>query len=212
MRRDLDDVTKINLAGIKPLHEVSSTLGDGKDYAEKEHELDLPLEEEGAYLVVCRADDLHATGLVLVTPLTLEVQQEQASGRVRATVKNNESGRYLKDVHVKVIGSRTPEIVSGETDLRGVFVADNLVGHATVIAQADGGRYAFFRGETELGPAPQQMPQQSAQPQAESAPAEEGELLKQLQYGNTMIIEEQRQNLQNLYDQQDKGVKAKSAY
>ncbi|MDA7977875.1 MAG: tetratricopeptide repeat protein [Pirellulales bacterium] len=212
LRRDLDDVTKINLAGIKPLHESTSTLGDGKDYADKEHELDLPLDEEGAYLVVCRADDLHATGLVLVTPLTLEVQEEQLSGRVRATVKDNDSGRYLKDVHVKVIGSRTPEIVSGETDLRGVFVADNLAGQATVIAQADSGRYAFFRGETELGPPMVQTGGQVLQQQGQASEEADVKLLEQLKGGNGIIIEQQRQNLENLYNNTDKGVKAKSAY
>ena len=44
--------------------------------------------EEGAYLVVCRGDDLHASGLVLVTPLAVEVQEDAASGRVRTTVKD----------------------------------------------------------------------------------------------------------------------------
>ncbi len=214
LRRDLDDVTKINLAGIKPLYETNNTLGDGKDYEEKEHELELPLEEEGAYLVVCRADDMHTTGLVLVTQLALEVQQEVSSGRVRATVKDTESGKYLKDIHVKVIGSRTPEIVSGETDLRGVFVADNLAGHATVIAQADSGRYAFFRGELELGPPRQQAESAPAQQQGQAGrgQSDDVKLLEQLKGSNSMIIEEQRQNLQNLYDKQQGGVKAKSAY
>ena len=40
---------------------------------------------------------------------------------------------------------------SGETDLRGVFVADGLRGKATVIAKAGEARYAFHRGERWLG-------------------------------------------------------------
>ena len=67
-----------------------STLGDGKDYRDRTHKLPLPLKEEGAYLVVCRGDDLHASGLVLVTPLAVEVQEDAASGRVRTTVKDRD--------------------------------------------------------------------------------------------------------------------------
>ena len=64
-------------------------LGDGKDYRDRERPLTLPLKEEGAYLVVCRGDDLHASGLVLVTPLAVEVQEEAAAaacGRRSRTV------------------------------------------------------------------------------------------------------------------------------
>ncbi len=55
-------------------------------------------------------------------------------------------------MHVKVIGSANDDFVSGETDLRGVFVADGIRGNSTVIARADGGRYAFRRGSSYLGP------------------------------------------------------------
>ena len=79
---------EINLAGIRPLHEATVKLGDGKDYRDRTHKLPLPLKEEGAYLVVCRGDDLHASGLVLVTPLAVEIQEDAVSGRVRTTVKD----------------------------------------------------------------------------------------------------------------------------
>ena len=125
-------------------------LGDGKDYRDRTHKLPLPLKEEGAYLVVCRGDDLHASGLVLVSPLEVEVQEEAVSGRVRTTVKDAVKGQYLRDVHVKVIGSRNDDFVSGATDLRGVFVADGIKGNSTVIAQVEPSRYAFFRGQTNL--------------------------------------------------------------
>ena len=58
--------------------------------------------------------------------------------------------KYLRDVDVKVIGSGNEDFVSGQTDLRGVFVADGIRGGATVIAQAGPGRYAFYRAKETL--------------------------------------------------------------
>ena len=51
---------------------------------------------------------------------------------------------------------------SGQTDLRGLFIADNVRGKATIIARAGESRYAFFRGETWLG-APPNAPATSSQ-------------------------------------------------
>ena len=76
LKRNLGGIAQINLAGIRPHHEATVALGDGKDYRDRTRKLPLPLKEEGAYLVVCRGDDLHASGLVLVTPLAVEVQAD----------------------------------------------------------------------------------------------------------------------------------------
>ncbi|HQU41752.1 MAG TPA: tetratricopeptide repeat protein, partial [Pirellulales bacterium] len=154
LKRNLSHITDINLAGIRPYHEAAIELGDGKDYRDRTRKLPLPLKDEGAYLVVCRGDDLHASGLVLVTPLKVEVQEEPSSGAVRTTVKDVTKDRYINEVHIKVIGSRNAEFISGETDLRGVFVADGVQGTATVIAEEGENRYAFFRGHAELGTPP----------------------------------------------------------
>ena len=81
--KNLSKITQINLSGITPTLEKTLTLGLGKDYEDKDNTINLPLRDEGAYLVVCRGDDLFASGLVLITPLTLEVQEDTASGRVR---------------------------------------------------------------------------------------------------------------------------------
>ena len=150
MQRNLDRITAINLAGIKPYHEQTVKLGDGKDYRDRTHQLNLPLKEEGAYLVVCRGDNLYTSGLVLVSPLTLAVQEDETSGRVRVTVKDTTEDSFLDDVDVKVIGAGNSSFKSGETDLRGLFVADDVKGNSTVIAMADNDRYAFFRGEKAL--------------------------------------------------------------
>ncbi len=223
LKRNLGGITEINLSGIRPLIEQELKLGDGKDYRDRTQKLSLPLKEEGAYLVVCRGGDLYASGLVLVSPLKVDVQEEVPSGRVRVTVKNVAKDSYVSDVHVKAIGSRNSDFVSGQTDLRGVFVGDNLTGTSTVIAQADGGRYAFFRGTQELGPPPQHVPPAANAP-AQTAPAgteksagaEQGKptelLLEQLQRSNGDIQMRNNTILDNNYKQLNKGVKAKEAF
>ena len=72
----------VNLAGIHPSHETTVKLGDGQDYRDRKRKLSLPLAKEGAYLVVCRGEDRYATGLVLVTPLVLEVTENLEAGQV----------------------------------------------------------------------------------------------------------------------------------
>jgi hypothetical protein len=217
LKRNLAGITGINLAGIRPYHEAAIELGDGKDYRDRERKLALPLKDEGAYLLVCRGDDLHASGLVLVTPLVVEVQEDAPSGQVRATVKDATNDGYVSDVHVKVIGTRNPDFVSGETDLRGVFVAETIQGASTVIAEAGSGRYAFYRGTLELGPppAPAAQPQKAEIPQApvDNKPnSNVQQLLDNLNKSNEGIQRMQSDNLKNLYQKNKQGVKASDAY
>ena len=110
--------------------------------------------KKGAYLVICRGDELFASGLVLLTPVRLDVQEDPPAGRVRVNVVNALNRERVKHVHVKVIGSANDEFVSGETDLRGVFVADSIRGVTTVIARDSANRYAFYRGRRPLGTPP----------------------------------------------------------
>ncbi len=216
LKRNLSGITGINLAGIRPYHEELIELGDGKDYRDRTRKLPLPLKDEGAYLVVCRGDDLHASGLVLVTPLEVEVQEEASSGEVRATVKNMVDDGYVPEVQVKVIGTRNGEFVSGETDLRGVFVAQSIQGTATVIAEGENNRYAFFRGQTELGPPAARANQPAGAapaPAAAEKPASDAEqLLEGLQQSNSVIQQQQGENRRGIYRQERKGVKAKEAF
>ena len=214
LRQNLEAITQINLSGIRPLHEETIELGDGKDYCDRERELKLPLDEEGAYLIVCRGDNLHTSGFVLISPLKLEVQQDPASGQVRTTLKNTLDDKYVSNVHVKVIGTRDSDFKAGETDLRGVFSAEPISGRATVIAQSTDHRYAFYRGETELLPQPAANSQPPA-PQS-STPAQQGSqndyLLQELNTGNTFIQQQQIDNLRdNYYNNRARGVKAKAA-
>jgi len=210
LRRDLSDITNINLSGIRPYHQATIELGDGKDYRDRTTQLKLPLKDEGAYLVVCRAENQYASGMVVVSPLKLEIQEQAESGRVRATVRNVASEKYVANADVKVIGTRNDDFVSGKTDLRGIFVADGIQGRSMVIAQAADGGYAFFRGETELGPPPSPpvaapKEDKSAQP-AEAAAAAvpeasgKAQLLEGLQERNNVIQAEKVQQLKGVYD------------
>ena len=165
--KNLSGITKVQLSGIKPEAELQLNLGDGRDYVDKETIVELPLKDEAAYLVICRGDDLFTSAVVLITPLKIKVQEDTVSGRVRANVIDTVQNQYVPEVHVKAIGSADTAFKSGQTDLRGIFVADGLRGSATVIARVGESRYAFYRGQVWLGAAPDE----SARPETPEDPA-----------------------------------------
>ena len=153
-RRNLDGIAGIDLAGITPLHESTVKLGEGSDFADRVRTLELPLPREGAYLVMARGENLYASGIALVTPLELEVVEEADSGRVRVVVRDATTRDLVPKVQVKVIGSNNPSFFSGQTDLRGVYVAEGINGQVTAVARKDAGQYAFYRGTSRVGAAP----------------------------------------------------------
>jgi alpha-2-macroglobulin len=152
--RNLDQIANIDLAGITPLHETTIKLGSGEDFADKKNSISLPLEKEGAYLVMIRGHNLYASGIVLVTPLELEVLEESDSGRVRVTVRDAHTKDFVPKVQVKVIGSDNQAFLSGETDLRGVFVAEGVRGQVAAVARKGTSQYAFYRGTSYVGAPP----------------------------------------------------------
>lgn len=144
LEKSLNDIRGVELHGINPFATLQVTLGDGRDYRTKEKKIELALDKAGAYLVVARGSDLLATGMVLKSDLKIEAQESLDVGRARVNVKRGEA--FLTGAHVKVVGSGGDQAFkSGDTDLRGIFVADNLVGMATVIVKKDD-EYAFYRG------------------------------------------------------------------
>lgn len=149
--KNLSSITSVNLAGIEPTLSKSVELGDGWDLRPRETAIDLGLEEPGAYLVICRGDELFTSGLILVSDLELEVYEDVQGGRLRIQALDRGDGAYLRDVDVRVVGSRDGRFESGTTDPRGLFVADGILGEATVIAQIDRKHYAFHRGSQVLG-------------------------------------------------------------
>lgn len=148
--------------------------------------------------------------MVLITPLKIEAQEDTVSGRVRANVLDTAKGGYRPEVHVKAIGSADNEFRSGETDLRGLFIADNLRGKATVIAREGASRYAFFRGTTWLGK-PENAPAGPQQPE----PA----MKQDVDYNSNLF--QQNGDIQKLNNDNwnskrrqapNKGIQIKSAY
>jgi tetratricopeptide (TPR) repeat protein len=208
--KDLNEVTSVQLAGIEPEFSKTMYLGDGKDYVDKEKEVDLSLEDEGAYLVICRGDDLFSSGLVLITPLDMEVQEDVVSGRVRVNVRDVIQDTYREGVHIKAVGSAEDTFRSGETDLRGLFIADGIRGKGTVIARDGKNRYAFYRGEQWLGaPEEERQMEQRLAPVQEKYEADYRANIKisnqAIQAANVMQFDQMRRSLQ-------KGVQVQEAY
>jgi len=170
-RRTLDGIAGVDLAGISPLFESKVKLGDGADYDDRTRSIDLPLAKEGAYLVMVRGGDRYASGVVLVSPLELEVLEEADAGRVRVTVRDARTKEPAAKVQVKVIGTDTGAFLSGQTDLRGVFVAEGVRGKVTAVARRGTSEYAFHRGTAYVGAQGQQGQPKDGQGQAANAPA-----------------------------------------
>jgi hypothetical protein len=162
-RRNLNDIAGIDLAGITPMVDKAVALGSGADFEDKKRRIDLPITKEGAYLVMIRGENLHTSGIVLVSPLEMEVLEEPAQvkiapnsvttfgGRVRVTIRDARTRELVPKVQVKAIGTANGQFNSGETDLRGVYTADGLRGVVTVVARKEGEQYAFYRGTRSLG-------------------------------------------------------------
>ena len=214
--KNLADIARIDLAGIDPAAEVIVPLGDGTDFADKSRTVKLDLKEEGAFLVICRGDDLFTSGLVLVTPLKLEIQ-EDAAGSVRVNVRDTTAKEgYVPEVLVKVVGTNNEVFMSGHTDLRGIFEADGIVGTATVLARSGDRQFAFYRGTTTLGSPP--VPDAAQQPQKQAAPATKGKMqLEQSDYldnvnrSNELIQDKNWGDWDKLRRGNNKGVEVQQA-
>jgi len=209
--KNLANITAVNLSGITPVAEVALQLGDGKDYVEKEAVVGLPIKDEAAYLVICRGDDLFASGVVLITPLKIEVQEDVASGRVRANVLDSVKSQYVPEVHVKAIGSNDNQFKSGQTDLRGIFIADGLRGNATVIARVGDSRYAFYRGTQWLGATPSATSGKMLKPQPNASPEQQVDYLGNINDDNSKVQYKSLQAFEKNRRSTNKGVQVQQA-
>jgi len=212
-RRNLDGIAGIDLAGITPLHEATLKLGDALTYADATKALDLPIAtKEGAYLIMVRGGDLYASGIVLVSPIELEVTEESAAGRVRVVVRDAASQNFVPKVQVKVIGSNNPAFTDGRTDLRGVAVAEGINGQVTAVARNGAGQYAFYRGTDSIGQNNQRGDRQRLNGQPVDAAKGGTETLDQ----NLRNLNSQNQirgidRLQNRFNEGRKGIQAQEA-
>ena len=203
LQKNLNNITNINLAGITPYYQQAVTLTDAQPYTEHEARLPLPLAQEGAYLVVAKEAERDTSGMALLTQLRLQVEEDSVSGRVRVNVLNAKTGQAENKVHVKVIGSTDADFVSGATDLRGIFIADNIHGAATVIARK-GDQYAFYRGITPLQPSLAPVPPQADMRQQATQMLRETNLLLQQKSAGFLR--------QNVYTNTQRGVEVQAAY
>jgi outer membrane protein assembly factor BamD (BamD/ComL family) len=209
-RRNLDQISGIDLAGIKPLVETNLQLESGADFNDHVRKIDLPVTREGAYLVMVRGEELYASGIVLVSPLELEVLEEPDASRVRVRVLDARTRAFVPKVQVKVIGSNNPNFISGETDLRGIFVAEGVNGQVTAVVRAGKDQYAFHRGKTFLGPPPVPgIVPQTPEPGANAPVA--APLGQNVQMQNSMNRESQLRRLEERYKEMPKGVQVDKA-
>ena len=141
----LGDIAQVNLSGIRPLDQGAVALAASGDYADHVQKLSLPLKNQGAYLVVCRGEDLYASGLLLISPLEIEHRFDPSSGQVRVFVKDATTGKCASEVQVKLLprGPNVTANLAGSTDLRGVFVTNCPATGVTIVAQAGPGQYAY---------------------------------------------------------------------
>jgi len=152
--RDLERMTRINLAGIQPIVEKTLDWKSARKFEWNESKIDLPLNDPGAYLVVLSGNGLLTSGMVLRSDLDVEVQEDAAQGVVRVNAQTGQPPKLAKDVKIQVRGSRNDKFIAGETDLRGVFTAEGVNGTVTVLAQL-GDQYGFYRGTQEVGAPPE---------------------------------------------------------
>ncbi|BDS05732.1 hypothetical protein NT6N_07720 [Oceaniferula spumae] len=202
--KSLSNVANVNLAGIAPKHELTVELGNGQDFQDREKSVTLPVKNDGAYLVICRGDYLYTSGLVLITPLKMEVQEDLSARSLRVNISDQGTGKYLDNVHVKAIGVRDSKFKSGETDLRGVWKAENITSRPTVIARDDKGRYAFYRSQSEFTSSP-------AEPQAAQQEKAKPDFKGNLQKKQLQLNEDNAKAYDQLRRSKGKGVKAKEA-
>ncbi|MEC9475752.1 MAG: alpha-2-macroglobulin family protein [Planctomycetota bacterium] len=143
--KDLSRVTEVKLSGISPT--VSTTVdlgktGPGGGALPAVREVELPIEEVGAYLVLIRGGDVHTSGLVLINQMQLVVGDD--GSRIRVQTVDPVEGSLIPEVEVRVIGS--DGVSSGSTDRRGIFASTGQALTSTVIARRGSGDYAFHRG------------------------------------------------------------------
>ena len=177
-QKDLSSVSGVNLSGITPQAEIKVPLGDGLDYAWKTRSIELPLKDEGAYLVICRGDSQMTSGLVLLTTLDLETHEDATNGGIRVQLRDTALNTYVADAEIAAYdesGAAQPQ--KGRTDPRGAFSASGIHGRATVVVKLGDTRYAIYRSTGNLMPTPVPLAQNNAanpllpSAQATTAPA-----------------------------------------
>lgn len=216
--KNLSGITSVNLAGINPAVRTTVALGEigpGGGALPAETSVELDLDGVGAYLVICRGDDQHTSGLVLVSDLQLVVEEDPSSGRVRVQAMNRDQGEFLREVDIRVIGSNDSEFVSGRSDPRGIFTTGGITGTTTVIARRGEREYAFHRGVEFLGARilqePQRVRQMLKKETDKAGQLEIGDYLNNVLEQNFMNREQRNSDWTNEVKKSREGVQIKQA-
>ncbi|OUU23187.1 MAG: hypothetical protein CBC13_06205 [Planctomycetia bacterium TMED53] len=146
--QDLSRVTEVNLSGISPTLSKTVELGaqgTAGGTLPATRNIDIPIEDEGAYLVIARGGDVHTSCLILVNRMEMVVKE--TNGSLRIQIVDPTTGKLLPDVEVRILNPFRPGsegATFGTTDRRGLVLA-NTEGPYTVIARRGKSDYAFHR-------------------------------------------------------------------
>jgi alpha-2-macroglobulin len=141
VRKDLQQINRIDLTGIVPVKEWTVKLGESKDYRWHAERIPVPADHKGVYLVVAKGGDHDGSTVVIKSDLEIKVQR--VDDRVRVYAFDRKTREPMKDVYVKV-GDGSVIRAQGLTDACGVFEARGVRGQASVVAEKDG-HYALSR-------------------------------------------------------------------
>ena len=136
--------------------------------------------------------------------------EDVAAQRARVNVIDAITRRGLSGVHVKIIGTGMNRFVSGETDLRGLYVAEALGGYPTAIARDAVGHFAFYRSAAAavaLGPTVERAGGAGQPP----APANKADYRKNLAEEQQQIQTDNGLRLKSMLEKKQKGVEVKSS-
>ncbi|MBI4575085.1 MAG: tetratricopeptide repeat protein [Planctomycetes bacterium] len=137
------DLGRIEVAGFRPALSQHLALARPSGTARLRQRVPLELGEPGAYYLTARAGSFGASGLVLVSDLALELQEEP--GHLRVYVSDARLDGAAPNASVAFIRRASPVRIDVErTDLRGVAEVAGAAGQVTVVAERDG-HVAFAR-------------------------------------------------------------------
>ncbi|MEM1009798.1 MAG: tetratricopeptide repeat protein, partial [Myxococcota bacterium] len=120
LKKDLSNVTRIHLSGIRPTYNHKHTLGTNQEFTLRTTAIKLPLERDGAYLVVLKSKERDISGIVLRSSLKLDPQQDKALGQITVHLSQRPKKAPVARATIRVVGSLDRKIRSGKTDLRGI--------------------------------------------------------------------------------------------
>jgi tetratricopeptide (TPR) repeat protein len=198
--RNLDRIAGVGLAGINPTCTFERELPKVPDGTTGVSQIELPFEEVGAYLVLARSQEAFASGLALVTPLTMETMVYPDGIRVMVLDGNERSP--AREVYVKV--SDGTHFHSGKTDLRGALTLNTRGSELTVVARRNDNEYAFHRAQRTDNPDIQGF--SNSLGNLDQVAYDEG-----IQATNILVQQQASQQLRNFYQRRSKSEKGVSA-